>query len=200
MEGKTETAFKTALKRFLDRRCEVEGRGLVRLQTREMDSRLLIADKVTAMIMGNLADPEVLGVVALIDVVSSGRPRQFKDAAEAIAFLQRCGPPDDSRYQAHAAQYDFEAWLLPFWADISRKVLGKVRPAPGGNPEEVNHEHPPSQHLARLYREAGRGYDKPRDARAILEGKDLTLSAARCPQLKAFLNTLLRLAGCTLLQ
>ena len=36
---------------------------------------------------------------------------------------------------------------------------------------------------------------KPRDARAILQGRDLTVAANRCPEFKAFLNTLLACAN-----
>jgi hypothetical protein len=46
---------------------------------------------------------------------------------------------------------------------------------------------------------AKREYPKPRDAKAILKDKDLTINADKCPQLKAFLNRLLHFAGCALL-
>jgi hypothetical protein len=36
---------------------------------------------------------------------------------------------------------------------------------------------------------------KPRDARRVLEGKDLAVAAAQCGELKAFLNTILSLCG-----
>lgn len=65
----------------------------------------------------NLKYKEVRGVIALIDVVTSGVPQQFKDAQAAIDYLLSCHPADP-RYRAHAAQYEFEAWLLPFWDDI----------------------------------------------------------------------------------
>jgi len=61
----------------------------------------------------------------------------------------------------------------------------------------VNHNKPPSKHIAELF-EAGRcrdSYVKPRDARRILEGKDLAVAAAACPELKALLNRLLELSG-----
>jgi hypothetical protein len=38
-------------------------------------------------------------------------------------------------------------------------------------------------------------YSKVRDAARILRGKDLTIAAAKCPELKAFLNTILELCG-----
>lgn len=41
VEGKTETAFKDALKGFLDERATREGRPKTRLITKPLDSRLL---------------------------------------------------------------------------------------------------------------------------------------------------------------
>ena len=83
-----------------------------------------------------------------------------------------------------------EAWLLPYWGAICQR-LRVQRQAPGGQPEQVNLQRPPSRHLRDLYRAAGRDYDKPRDAKAIPDGKDLTVAANACPELKALLNTLL---------
>ncbi len=197
VEGRTETAIKPILKAFLDRRCESEGKPKVRLTTKPLDSSLLKEKTVRNRVVRNLKRPGVLGVVALIDVVASGRPMRFANAAAAIKFLAECAP-NESRYRAHAAQHDFEAWLLPYWDAICTRVK-VTKNAPGANPEAVNHDHPPSRHLKELYRSAKptKDYDKPRDALAILRGKDLLVSAEKCPQFKAFLNSLLDLAGCT---
>ena len=40
-----------------------------------------------------------------------------------------------------------------------------------------------------------RTYSKARDAPAILNERNLEIAAQHCPELKAFLNTLLRLSG-----
>ena len=69
---------------------------------------------------------------------------------------------DDNRFRPHAAQHDFEAWLLPYWSEI-RKLAGSKK----------------------------KTYIKPRDAGRILRNKDLTISAQACPELKTFLNTIL---------
>ncbi len=39
------------------------------------------------------------------------------------------------------------------------------------------------------------GYVKPRDANGILRNEDLSIAARHGPELKAFLNTILTLAG-----
>jgi hypothetical protein len=103
---------------------------------------------------------------------------------------------DEPRFHAHAAQFDFEAWLLPYWDDICRRLKVKKQ-KPGTNPEEVNRLKPPSKHLSELYRLAKptRSYDKARDGKAILRDKDLTVAASQCPELKSLLNTLLDCAG-----
>jgi hypothetical protein len=110
----------------------------------------------------------------------------------------RCGSGSDpnDRFYPHAAQHDFEAWLLPFWDDI-QKLAGHNRTAPSGTPESVDHTRPPSFHIRNIFR-AGRcrdDYSKPRDAARILRGKDLSIAARACPELKAFLNTILTLCG-----
>jgi len=103
---------------------------------------------------------------------------------------------NNGRFYPHAAQFDFEAWLLPFWSDI-QALAGHNKSAPPGPPEAVNHQRPPSHHICEIFR-AGTcrdDYSKPRDAGRILRGKDLAISANKCPELKAFLNTILTLSG-----
>lgn len=54
---------------------------------------------------------------------------------------------------------------------------------------------PPAHRLARMF-EAGKrrdSYNKPRDAGRILKDADLMVSINACPELKAFVNTILKL-------
>jgi hypothetical protein len=136
-------------------------------------------------------------VVALVDVKGPPGPSglRFPAAADAVTWL-RTLCPDNERYFAHAAQHDLEAWLLPYWSTAAKKAGTPSVKAPSGNPEGINHDKPPSWHLADLYRRSAKKYSKPRDGADILRGQDLTIAAAQCPQFKLFLNTLLTLAGC----
>jgi hypothetical protein len=108
------------------------------------------------------------------------------------------GPND--RFHPHAAQYDFEAWLLPFWPDI-QQIAKHNRNAPPGRPGSVNHDHPPSYHIKEIFRtgQSSRDYVKTRDAKRILQGKNLAVAALACPELRAFLNTILTLCSAELL-
>ncbi|GHU47793.1 hypothetical protein AGMMS50289_23480 [Betaproteobacteria bacterium] len=65
------------------------------------------------------------------------------------------------------------------------------------HPEQVNHGKPPYKYLEEAYRTGNKGksYVKPRDAAKILSGNDLRVAADACPELKAFLNTILQLCG-----
>jgi hypothetical protein len=92
--------------------------------------------------------------------------------------------------------HDFEAWLLPYWADV-QKLAGSNRASPGVHPERVNHNKPPAYCLKEVFRTGSRGkhYVKPRDAGRILRDNDLMIAARTCPELKAFLTTLLTLCG-----
>lgn len=83
---------------------------------------------------------------------------------------------------------------LPYWDSI-QSIAGRERKPPSGPPETVNHGRPPSFHIKELFKTGKRSYSKVRDAGKILEGKDLTIAANACPELKAFLNTILTLSG-----
>lgn len=137
--------------------------------------------------------PSSDAVIALTDVYTG--TNDFADAADAKAKMRQWVGAN-SRFYPHVAQYDFEAWLLPYWKDI-QQLAGHNRNAPSGLPEMVNHNRPPSYHIREMFRNGTcRGdYSKPRDAGRILRGKDLTVAAAACVELKAFLNTIIQLSG-----
>ena len=191
VEGDTESALKEHLKSFLDQRAVLEGKPRVRLTTRTQVD--LSEGRFRRRVRLELETPGVTAVVALIDVYP-----KFADAAAAkTALHEKAGHP--ANFYAHAAQFEVEAWLLPYWDDICRRV-GVQRAMPGADPEQVDQDTPPSRHLGELYRLAKprqRRYVKAAEMRAILRGKDLTMSASRCPELKSFLNTLLMLGDLT---
>jgi hypothetical protein len=121
-----------------------------------------------------------------------------KDAADAKNKM-RHWVGQEPRFYPHAAQHDFEAWLLPFWDEI-KKITGCSQGAPGGNPELVNHQSPPSARIREAFRtgaktKSRRSYVKTRDARRILDGQDLSVAAKRCAELKALLDTIHTLCG-----
>jgi hypothetical protein len=140
-----------------------------------------------------LRQPGVTAVIGLIDVYPD-----YDSAAAAKDDLNTKAGHHPNFY-AHAAQYDVDAWLLPFWDDICRR-LNIQRRSPGHNPEQVDGERPPSQRLTELYRLAKprpRKYNKPADMYEILAHHDLADAATKCPELRALLNTLLALSELT---
>lgn len=174
-EGDTEKVFVPFVQRFLEQR-GLAGK-MPKLLPHIYDGRIPTGEKLKR-------------AVALL--TTGG------DAADAKRKM--IGWAANDRFHAHVALHDFEAWLLPFWDDI-KKLAKHNRSAPAGAPETVNHSKPPSKHLKEIF-EAGKcrdSYVKARDAKRILEGKDLAIAAAACPELKSFLNTLLKLAGGALL-
>ncbi|MGA3039932.1 MAG: DUF4276 family protein [Bryobacteraceae bacterium] len=62
--------------------------------------------------------------------------RDFVDAADAKRKMREWVGPNE-RFFAHAAQYEFEAWLLPYWEKIQILAKSDVG-APAGKPESVN--------------------------------------------------------------
>ena len=188
IEGKTERAFLPFLRAFLQNR--LEGR-MPRLDPFPCDGRIPTGEKLrrTVARLLNGGTPSDY-VIALTDVYTG--TNEFADAAEAKRKMLEW--VKDDRFFPHAAQYDFEAWLLPYWDDIKR-LAGSNRTHPAGSPENVNHNKPPSYHIKELFESGRAAYVKARDASRILKGKDLLVSARQCPELRAFLNRLLALSG-----
>jgi hypothetical protein len=192
VEGKTERAFKPHLLRFLKGR--VVGQ-MPNLDFFPCDGRVYKEAKLRRAVEALLRNGPVPSdaVIALTDVYTG--TNDFVDAIDAKRKMQ-VWVGHNNKFHPHVAQHDFEAWLLPFWSDI-QALAGHNRRAPPGPPEAVNHHRPPSEHIRGIF-EVGtcrNSYSKPRDANRILRSKDLTVAAQKCPELKAFLNTILTLSG-----
>lgn len=194
VEGKTEMAFKPHLRAFLE--SKLPGR-MPRLDMFPYDGRIPQGDKLKRTVekLLSIGKPPSDLVVALTDVYTGAK--DFIDAADAKRKM-RVWVGSNPKFQPHVSQHDFEAWLLPYWEEI-QNIAGHNRNPPSGPPESVNHNRPPSFHIKEIF-QVGRSrnhYSKPRDANRILRGKDLTIAALQCPELKAFLNTIISLCGGT---
>jgi hypothetical protein len=185
-------AFKRHLRAFLEGR--LAGR-IPNLDFVPFDGRIPTEQKLRREVHNllNSGAPAADAVVALTDVYTG--TNDFVDAADAKRKMRQW-VGIESRFHPHVAQHDFEAWLLPFWADIQH-LAGHNRGAPPGRPENVNHLRPPSFHIKEIFRSGTcrNHYSKPRDGNRILTGKDLTVAATQCPELRAFLNTFINLSG-----
>jgi hypothetical protein len=190
VEGATEKAFKNALDAFLLTRLSADQRP--KLKFIAEDGRLPTGEHLRRDVRRLLKAYD--DVIALTDVYTGTHPPDFDSAADARDKMRQW-VGNEPRFHAHAAQYEFEAWLLPFWSQI-RKLSRSNRRSPSHTPESVNHNKPPSMHIEDAYK-AGkkRAYRKTLDGNLILRGQDLSVSAAACPELKAFLNTILALCG-----
>jgi len=197
VEGKTEMAFKRILLGFLQTR--VAGR-MPKLDFSPFDGRIPKATKLRRLVDNLLSDRRAPAdaVIALTDVYTG--TREFSDAADAKRQMSEW-VGSNPRFHPHAAQYEFEAWLLAYWTRI-QELAGHNKSAPAGQPETVDHDHPPAERIAEIFRIGSRGrrYVKARDVLSILQNQDLVLSANACPELRAFLNTILRLSDAQLLQ
>jgi hypothetical protein len=192
MEGETERVFLPYLREFLGKRLpERMPKLIANIYHGRIDKGEKLKRKVELLLRGTEAYTD--HVIALTDVYTG--LSDFQDAADAKKKMRSWVGPNN-RFHAHAAQYDFEAWLLPYW-DAIQKLAGHNRTAPAGRPESVNHNRPPSEHIKEIFRigTGRRCYTKTRDAKRILEGKDLSVAAMACPELRAFLNTILTLCG-----
>lgn len=186
VEGATENAFKPILIDFLRPRLP----QMPRLHFIPYNGRIPKQDKLRRIVENLLDDYQA--VIALTDVYTG--TTDFTDASDAKTKM-RAWAGNNTDFYPHAAQYDFEAWLLPFWSTIQR-LANHNTAAPLGQPEQVNHNNPPSYRIKEIFERGPRGsYIKTRDAVRILRENNLLESVQACPELKAFLNTILTLCG-----
>lgn len=195
VEGNTEKVFLPSLRIFLSRLLPNKLPKLVPLC---YDGRIPTGDKLRRVVKDLLSKrPAADAVVALTDVYTG--TSDFRDAADAKMKMRSWVGKNDQFYP-HVAQHDFEAWLLPYWPTIQKLAQHKMQ-APPGPPEQVNHHHPPAHRIKEIF-ERGKcrdSYVKPRDARRILRDNDLSVAIEACPELKALVNTILRLSSGELL-
>ena len=192
VEGKTETAFKPHLITFL--RTRLAG-VMPKLDFLPHDGRIPTGDKLKRVVANLLNDNKqpADAVIALTDVYTGSNPPGFPTAADAKQKMRQWGGAEP-RFHPHVALHDFEAWLLPYWDKIKR-LTGSNHNAPGLEPEKVNHGNPPAHRLAEEFRTGPKtkGYVKTRDVGRILKDEDLMVAIKACPELKAFVNTVLNL-------
>ncbi|CAN5686871.1 hypothetical protein BH11ARM2_BH11ARM2_09820 [soil metagenome] len=190
VEGRTEKAFAPILREFLGSRL---GGNMPNLDFFTYDGRLpkgeSLKRKVETVLAGRNAPDHV---IALTDVYTG--TEDFTDATDA-KIKMRDWVGNEPRFTPHVALHDFEAWLIPYWEDI-KKLAGHNKAAPGTHPERINHNKPPSYHIKEVFEAGGKkSYVKTRDSLRILRGKDLGAAIVKCPELKAFVNTILQLCG-----
>lgn len=194
VEGKTEQAFKPYLHAFLKKR--LAGK-MPYLDFVPCDGHLYTCDKLKRVVQNLLNDSKhpADAVIALTDVYTGSTPPEFLTAADAKQKMQQWVGAEE-QFFPHVALHDFEAWLLPYWAKI-QKITGSNRKPPGSDPEKVNHAKPPAYLLAEIFRtgEKTDTYVKTRDAGRILKDEDLTVAINACAELKALVDTIIKLCS-----
>lgn len=191
VEGETEQAFRPVLIEFLSRHLADR---MPKVKFFSYDGRIPKAEKLRRLVENLRQGKDAFdAVIALTDVYTG--TADFKDGTDAKAKMREWVGPND-RFFPHVAQYDFEAWLLPFWPTI-QKLAGHNRNGPPGAPERVNHQDPPSRRIREIFRlgTCRDDYVKPRDALRILRDNNLDVAVEACSELKAFLNTIISLSG-----
>ncbi len=196
VEEKTERAFKPYLLAFL--RTRLAGK-MPKLDFVPHDGRIPTGGKRKRIVENLLNDKKqpADAVIALTDVYTGTHPPEFPTAADAKQKMRQWVGAE-SRFHPHVALHDFEAWLLPYWDKI-KNLTGSNHKPPGSNPEKVNHANPPAHRLATEFRTGPKtdGYVKTRDVGRILKDKDLLVAIQACPEMRAFVNTILSLCDKT---
>jgi len=169
-----------------------------KIHIQSYDCKIPTQDKLMRIVNNHLSGKAPADyVIALTDVYTGQSHSEFKDAADAKAKM-RSWIGDEHRFFPHAAQYEFEAWLLTYWDTIQRLAGHNMAP-PGANPENVNHDRPPSYWIQEIFRKGKcrDSYVKTRDAGRILHDNENNLLASinSCTELKALVNTILSICG-----
>jgi len=197
VEGKTETAFKRYLIKFLA--SHLSGR-MPKLDFVSYNGRIPKENKLKRVVENLLSGHRPADhVIALTDVYTGANPPDFENAEEAKRKMKEW-VGSESKFHPHAAQHDFEAWLLPYWSTIQRLARHNQN-APSGNPELVNHNRPPAHRIKEIFGigNSRDSYVKPRDAGRILKDNDLSVAIDQCSELKEFVNTILSVSGGTVI-
>lgn len=193
VEGKTERVFIPYLRKFLESR--ISG-NMPKLDPVPFNGRIPKENALKRCVLNLLTSGQkpADAVIAITDVYTGND--DFLDAQDAKDKMRTWVGKDEMRFHPHAAQHDFEAWLLPYWPQIQR-LSGSNRVQPNGNPESVNHGNPPSRRINDVFMNGKKGkrYVKERDALRILREVDLSVSISACPELKSIVNTILSLCG-----
>ncbi len=159
VEGRTERAFKAHLRTCLEAR--LTGR-MSRLDFQPYDGRIPKEGRLKRevhLLITSRREPAD-HVIALTDVYTGTNPPDFVDAADAREKMRQWVGPED-RFHPHAAQHDFEAWLLPYWDEIQR-LAGSNLKAHWSSSEQVHHGSPPSRRIIEAFRmgKTGRAYTR----------------------------------------
>ncbi len=193
IEGQTEVQFiEQHVKHFLENR--IRGH-MPRIRTVKCGGPLpkqYELKKAVERLLSNQKKP-VDAVVALTDVYTGITPHPFQDGEDARRKMNEW-TGNNPNFHPHAAQYEIEAWLIPY-RDRIQKISGCQDPPPGRSPEEIDHDNPPSHLLERVFKKGGSQYKKTLHPVRILDNQDLMKSVKECPHLKNFLNTLLTLSS-----
>ncbi len=196
LEGKTEKVFLPHLQRFLH---PLLAGAMPKFDPHPYDGLIPREAKLKKDVLLLLSGRDAADYVIALTDVYTGSPAIFKDAEDAKTKM-RNWVGEDSRFYPHAAQYEFEAWLLPYWPTI-QQLAGHNKTLPKKHPEEINLQKPPSHYLKEIFASGRcRGhYNKRRDAARILRDNDLGQAIKECSQLKALVNTILKVCNKPLL-
>jgi hypothetical protein len=190
VEGATERILSPVIRDFLGSRLE----QMPKIDTVPCHGRIPKYDELKRRVDNLLSGRDAAdAVIALTDVYTG--TNDFLNAPDAKNKMRQW-VGSNPRFYPHVALHDFEAWLFPYWPDI-QSLAGSNRAIPSRNPESVNHNRPPAEVLKQVFLTGShkKAYVKPRDAARILRGKDITVAAYACPELKEFLNTILVICG-----
>jgi Domain of unknown function (DUF4276) len=192
VEGKTERALKSFLLQYLQGK--LAGR-MPKLDFLPYRGRIPTSEKLKRLVQKLLQSGKVaaVAVIALAEVYTGTQPPDFKVAADAKQKMRAWVGQEPSFYP-HVALHDFEAWLSPYWSRI-RKITRSNKRQPGSKPEIFNHGKSLADQLKVVF-ETGKYKITTADG-GILKDQDLTPAINAYPELKAFINTIVRLAGGT---
>lgn len=141
---------------------------------------------------------DVIAAIGLLDIyqLEMPFPKSALTVADRVLWAKQEieANVNHPRFRQFFAVHEIEAWLLSdptiFPSEVRAGLSRKTK-----EPEKVNLHEPPSKLLERLYRtNTGKGYRKAIHGASLFSSLDPETAYYACPNLKALLDEMLRLA------
>lgn len=191
VEGSTEKAVPTFIKRWLDARLPQP----VSIPAISFNGAQDYLNHYARRVILALADEKIDGAIGLIDFYGSGLPYRGNTVEEQYRWARQHlqSQVDDARFIQHFAVHETEAWLLSDPAIFPTAVVDGLPDA--RHPETINSLHPPASILRDLYyRKLKKKYKKPIEGANLFGKLDPDIAYDRCPHLRLLLDDVLALA------
>jgi len=192
VEDDSDKAVLDGLLRAVRERLREKGVGL---RIRRAGDAPKLDRKIGRYAFQELRNPDIVAVFALRDLDAPASQAENRISALGTTVREALSLEQCSRFHAHVAIPQIEAWLLAD-GNALREVLRTQTDCSLARPEESAGGKPPKEILDELFHKyLDRAYQPTKHGRLIAGAADPGVVAHRCPSFRAFANDLLGCVG-----